>query len=114
MQVPPDAVEPLFKQIVNHFVHDRSRPEVRNSELLSISSFLFTFIWVFNCFDFHQAIAVGLNVIREICLRMPLVTTSHVNLIPEFYFIWSTKYCPVLLSLFFADNGLLSSITLSL
>ena len=27
-QVPPDAVEPLFKQIVNQFVHDRSRPEV--------------------------------------------------------------------------------------
>ncbi|GMI70803.1 hypothetical protein like AT1G13160 [Hibiscus trionum] len=44
--VPPDAVEPLFKQIVNQFVHDHSRPE---------------------------AIAVGLNVIREICLRMPLL-----------------------------------------
>ena len=27
-QVPPDAVEPLFKQIVNQFVHDRSRTEV--------------------------------------------------------------------------------------
>ncbi|WOK95255.1 hypothetical protein Cni_G03962 [Canna indica] len=44
--VPPDAVEPLFKQIVNQFVHDRSRTE---------------------------AIAVGLNVVREICLRMPLL-----------------------------------------
>ncbi|XP_010023439.2 protein SDA1 homolog [Eucalyptus grandis] len=44
--VPPDAVEPLFKQIVNQFVHDRSRPE---------------------------AIAVGINVVREICLRMPLL-----------------------------------------
>ncbi|TVU16160.1 hypothetical protein EJB05_39711 [Eragrostis curvula] len=44
--VPPDAVEPLFKQIVNQFVHDRSRPE---------------------------AIAVGLNVVREICVRMPLM-----------------------------------------
>ncbi|KAM7274756.1 hypothetical protein ACFE04_016622 [Oxalis oulophora] len=44
--VPPDAVEPFFKQIVNQFVHDRSRPE---------------------------AIAVGLNVIRELCLRMPLL-----------------------------------------
>jgi protein SDA1 len=44
--VPPDAVEPLFKQIVNQFVHDKSRPE---------------------------AIAVGLNVVREICMRMPLV-----------------------------------------
>ncbi|XWS69123.1 hypothetical protein CRYUN_Cryun04dG0152600 [Craigia yunnanensis] len=48
-QVPPDAVEPLFQQIVNQFVHDHSRPE---------------------------AIAVGLNVIREICLRMPLVKLS--------------------------------------
>lgn len=28
VQVPPDAVEPLFKQVVNQFVHDRSRPEV--------------------------------------------------------------------------------------
>ncbi|XP_062185408.1 uncharacterized protein LOC133888997 [Phragmites australis] len=44
--VPPDAVEPLFKQIVNQFVHDRSRPE---------------------------AFAVGLNVVREICMRMPLM-----------------------------------------
>uniref|UniRef100_A0A2P2IYR4 Protein SDA1 n=1 Tax=Rhizophora mucronata TaxID=61149 RepID=A0A2P2IYR4_RHIMU len=47
--VPPDAVEPLFKQLVNQFVHDRSRPE---------------------------AIAVGLNVIRELCLRMPLLMTE--------------------------------------
>ncbi|KAK4791419.1 hypothetical protein SAY86_031832 [Trapa natans] len=47
--IPPDAVEPLFKQIVNHFVHDRSRPE---------------------------SIAVGLNVVREICLRMPLLMTE--------------------------------------
>lgn len=44
--VPPDAVEPLFKQIVNQFVHDRSRPE---------------------------AITVGINAVREICLRMPLL-----------------------------------------
>ncbi|KAL5214699.1 hypothetical protein ABZP36_003851 [Zizania latifolia] len=44
--VPPDAVEPLFKQIVNQFVHDHSRPE---------------------------AIAVGLNVVREICMRIPLL-----------------------------------------
>lgn len=26
--MPPDAVEPLFKQVVNQFVHDRSRTEV--------------------------------------------------------------------------------------
>ncbi|KAK2443548.1 protein SDA1 protein [Trifolium repens] len=44
--VPPDAVEPLFKQIVNQFVHDRSRPE---------------------------AITVGINAVREICLRIPLL-----------------------------------------
>ncbi|XP_038895113.1 protein SDA1 homolog isoform X2 [Benincasa hispida] len=47
--VPPEAVEPLFKQIVNQFVHDRSRTE---------------------------AIAVGLNVVREICIRMPLLMTE--------------------------------------
>ncbi|KAJ8560892.1 hypothetical protein K7X08_027082 [Anisodus acutangulus] len=47
--VPPDAVEPLFKQVVNQFVHDRSRPE---------------------------AISVGINVVREICLRMPLLMTE--------------------------------------
>ncbi|XP_052199464.1 uncharacterized protein LOC127806299 isoform X2 [Diospyros lotus] len=47
--VPPDAVEPLFKQIVNQFVHDRSRTE---------------------------AIAVGLNVVREICVRIPLLMTE--------------------------------------
>ncbi|EMS61867.1 hypothetical protein TRIUR3_27472 [Triticum urartu] len=34
VQVPPDAVEPLFKQIVNQFVHDRSRPEMMNEDLL--------------------------------------------------------------------------------
>ncbi|KAJ0984456.1 hypothetical protein J5N97_002812 [Dioscorea zingiberensis] len=44
--VPPDAVEPLFRQIVDQFVHDRSHTE---------------------------AIVVGLNVVREICLRMPLL-----------------------------------------
>ncbi|XP_073141882.1 uncharacterized protein [Henckelia pumila] len=47
--VPPDAVEPLFKQVVNQFVHDKSRTE---------------------------AIAVGLNVVREICVRMPLLMTE--------------------------------------
>ncbi|KAH6809911.1 ARM repeat superfamily protein, partial [Perilla frutescens var. frutescens] len=48
--VPPDAVEPLFKQIVNQFVHNRSRPE---------------------------SITVGLNAVREICLRMPLLMTEE-------------------------------------
>ncbi|KAG7591498.1 Armadillo-type fold [Arabidopsis thaliana x Arabidopsis arenosa] len=48
--VPSDAVEPLFKQIVNQFVHDKSRPE---------------------------AIAVGLNVVREMCLRIHDLMTEE-------------------------------------
>ncbi|XP_010476307.1 PREDICTED: protein SDA1 homolog [Camelina sativa] len=48
--VPSNAVEPLFKQIVNQFVHDRSRPE---------------------------AIAVGLNVVREMCLRIHDLMTEE-------------------------------------
>eukprot|EP01018_Ginkgo_biloba_P024443 Gb_20290 [translate_table: standard] len=47
--VPPDAVEPLLRQLVNQFVHDRARTE---------------------------AIAVGLNVVRELCIRMPLLMTE--------------------------------------
>ncbi|KAL9256627.1 SDA1-like protein [Drosera capensis] len=46
--VPPDAVEPLFRQLVNHFVHDRLRSE---------------------------SIAVGLNVVRE--ARIPLLMTKE-------------------------------------
>lgn len=48
--VPPDAVEFLLRQLVNQFVHDRARPEV---------------------------IAVGLNVVREMCMRMPLIMTRE-------------------------------------
>ncbi|KAI3835300.1 hypothetical protein MKW98_020416 [Papaver atlanticum] len=44
--VPPDAVEPLFRQVVNQFVHDKSRPE---------------------------EITVGLDAVREICLHIPLL-----------------------------------------
>ena len=40
--VPPDALDPLLRQLVNQFVHDRARPEV---------------------------VAVGINTVREICLR---------------------------------------------
>ncbi|XP_026387780.1 protein SDA1 homolog [Papaver somniferum] len=47
--VPSDEVEPLFRQVVNQFVHDKSKTE---------------------------AIAVGLNVLREICLRVPLLMTE--------------------------------------
>ncbi|XP_057804247.1 uncharacterized protein LOC131019673 [Salvia miltiorrhiza] len=48
--VPPDAVKSLFKQIVNQFIHDGAG---------------------------HEAITVGLNVVREICLRMPLLMTEE-------------------------------------
>ncbi|KAJ1688953.1 hypothetical protein LUZ63_013108 [Rhynchospora breviuscula] len=44
--VPPDGVEPLFRKIINNFVHDQATPE---------------------------SITVGLNTIREICLQMPLL-----------------------------------------
>lgn len=47
--VPPDAVESMIRQLVNQFVHDRARPEV---------------------------MAVGLNVVREICMRIPLIMTK--------------------------------------
>ena len=52
--VPPDALEPLLKQLVNQFVHDRARPEV---------------------------VAVGINTVREICLRCPLV--MHADLLQD-------------------------------
>ncbi|KAJ0765486.1 putative SDA1 domain-containing protein [Helianthus annuus] len=47
--VPPDVVEPLFKKIVNQFVHFRSCTE---------------------------SIVVALNVVREICLRIPVLMTE--------------------------------------
>lgn len=49
-QVPPDAMEPLVRQVVNAFVHDRARPEV---------------------------MAVGLSAVREIAVRAPLVMTPE-------------------------------------
>ena len=52
--VPPDALEPLLRQLVNQFVHDRARPEV---------------------------VAVGINTVREICLRCPLV--MHEDLLQD-------------------------------
>lgn len=77
MQVPPDAVEPLFKQIVNQFVHDRSRTEVsinRYFFVILLSQLLY-FIKLNPYMAFPlQSIAVGLNVVREICLRIPLVS----------------------------------------
>jgi protein SDA1 len=47
--VPPETIEPLVMTIANHFVTDRSSPE---------------------------AISSGLNTIREICARQPLVMTT--------------------------------------
>jgi len=48
--VPPDAVEPLLRQLVNQFVHDKARPEV---------------------------VAVGIQTVREMCVRTPLVITAE-------------------------------------
>ena len=47
--VPPDSVEPLVRAIVNNFVTERNSTEV---------------------------MAVGINAVREICTRSPLVMTS--------------------------------------
>mmetsp|Transcript_9692 Transcript_9692/g.35495 ORF Transcript_9692/g.35495 Transcript_9692/m.35495 type:complete len:750 (-) Transcript_9692:1617-3866(-) len=47
--VPPDAIEGLLKQIVNHFVHDRARPEV---------------------------VTIGIKTVQEMSLRTPLVMTE--------------------------------------
>lgn len=49
-QVPPDAIEPVLRQVVNAFVHDRSRPE---------------------------AMGVGLKTVHALCLRCPLVMTEE-------------------------------------
>lgn len=44
--VPPDALAPVLRQLVDQFVHDRARPEV---------------------------MTIGLKTVREICTRTPLV-----------------------------------------
>eukprot|EP00889_Picochlorum_renovo_P002999 jgi/Picre1/30029/NNA_005401.t1 len=49
-QVPPDALAPVLRQLVDQFIHDRARPEV---------------------------ITVGIKTVREICLRAPLVMTPE-------------------------------------
>jgi protein SDA1 len=49
-EVPPDALQPLLRTLVDAFVHDRARPEV---------------------------VAVGLAAVREIALRQPLVMSSE-------------------------------------
>ena len=49
-QVPPDALQPVLRQLVDQFVHDRARPEV---------------------------ITVGIKTVREMCLRAPLVMNEE-------------------------------------
>ena len=48
--VPPDALQPVMRQLVDQFVHDRARPEV---------------------------ITVGIKTVREICVRAPLVMNQE-------------------------------------
>ena len=47
--VPPDAIEPVLRAIVNNFVTERNSSEV---------------------------MAIGLNAVRELCKRCPLVKSS--------------------------------------
>ncbi|KAL6554292.1 hypothetical protein OROMI_019965 [Orobanche minor] len=68
--VPPDAVKPLFKQIVNQFVLDGSRPE---------------------------DITVGLNVVRKMCLRMPLSHEKAVSASARLLLTLFREICPSLL-----------------
>lgn len=44
--VPPDVLQPVLKQVVDQFVHDKARPEV---------------------------MTVGIKTVREMCVRCPLV-----------------------------------------
>ena len=46
--VPPDALEPVLRQLVDTFVHDRAQPEV---------------------------MTLGLRTVRELCSRCPLIMT---------------------------------------
>ena len=48
--VPPEALAPVLRQLVDQFVHDRARPEV---------------------------MTVGIKTVREICIRAPLIMTPE-------------------------------------
>ena len=48
--MPPDALAPVLRQLVDTFVHDRARPEV---------------------------MTLGLRTVRELCARCPLVMTPE-------------------------------------
>ena len=49
-EVPPDALQPVMRQLVDQFVHDRARPEV---------------------------MTLGLKSVRSLCERAPLVVSSE-------------------------------------
>ncbi|KAK9840402.1 hypothetical protein WJX74_009278 [Apatococcus lobatus] len=49
-QVPPDVLEPVLRQLVDQFIHDRARPAV---------------------------MTVGIKTVRELCARSPLIMTSE-------------------------------------
>ena len=53
--VPPDALAPVLRQLVDSFVHDRARPEV---------------------------MTLGLRTVRELCSRCPLVMTPQLLQVP--------------------------------
>ena len=48
--MPPDALAPVLRQLVDTFVHDRARPEV---------------------------MTLGLRTVRELCVRCPLIMTPE-------------------------------------
>ena len=49
-QVPPDVLEPVLRQLVDQFIHDRARPAV---------------------------MTVGIKTVRELCARSPLIMTPE-------------------------------------
>ena len=85
--MPPDAVEPLFRQIVNQFVHDRSRTEVL-LYCVVVTVILMEDMDFISYASPCQAITVGLNVVREICLRVPLVCSIH-DLVELYIYMYS-------------------------
>jgi protein SDA1 len=48
--VPPETLQPVVRQLVDAFCHDKARPEV---------------------------MTVGLKTVREICMRAPLVMSEE-------------------------------------
>ena len=48
--MPPEQLEPVLNTLVDHFVSDKSRPEM---------------------------VAIGINTTREVCVRVPLAQGEH-------------------------------------